>query len=473
MIDEIELVDSDVHPEKVKKAEEVTIDIVFDARSRYRKAVIDRWNSKQRDGGDKRLEIIGPWEKHPRSTAKSLDEVERIEASGDYLGLIVKGYEKLSVSLKAGQASKQLGLYSVSQVLTAAEEFIYDPLYMVASAVGLAVNNETFFLIDLSSIDQKAKSSKLVIKTWRGDERKYKELTIAFGNQEVRENCMPFAINLWTYSDDQPIWSDKEKIRDYLEGLGDYVAVISPRTLGIGSVPVATQIARLKQELKFYRNSKHILVYLAWDKLYAKGVDKPSVVEWVKQAQEVAFELGIDGDRWALYPVDEVNRERYPLLLDPLQVIKAATPDLQTFANPILPATRSNKLSLDQLQSLNDYLAIWQPELQLAALYNKFFLESRKLFWVYKNPEYPAKSTSPEWYYDLPQRAQGLGASGVGFWSFSDTSKTSAWDDLDGRRADWAVFYESKNAYGELVLSRRWLAFLAGIKEVRLLRCSP
>src|SRR5262249_16101295 len=63
-------------------------------------------------------------------------------------------------------------------------------------------------------------------------------------------------------------------------------------------------------------------------------------------------------------------------------------------------------------------------------------------------------------------RAWVLGASGSGVWSYSDTQGTSAWDDLDGRRGDWAAVYE---AQGAVVSIRRWEAFREGLEDLALL----
>jgi hypothetical protein len=54
----------------------------------------------------------------------------------------------------------------------------------------------------------------------------------------------------------------------------------------------------------------------------------------------------------------------------------------------------------------------------------------------------------------------------VGFWSYSDTNGSSAWDDIDGRRPDWAVVYESDKG---VVSSRRWEAFREGLEDYALL----
>lgn len=58
-----------------------------------------------------------------------------------------------------------------------------------------------------------------------------------------------------------------------------------------------------------------------------------------------------------------------------------------------------------------------------------------------------------------------IDAKGVGFWAYSDTSGSSAWDDFDGRRPDYAVVYENKNGP---VSSRRWEAFREGIEDYQL-----
>ena len=67
----------------------------------------------------------------------------------------------------------------------------------------------------------------------------------------------------------------------------------------------------------------------------------------------------------------------------------------------------------------------------------------------------------------LAWNAWNIGASGIGFWSYSDTQGSSAWDDFDGVRPDWAVVYEGD---GKPITSRRWEAFREGVEDYKLLK---
>jgi len=88
--------------------------------------------------------------------------------------------------------------------------------------------------------------------------------------------------------------------------------------------------------------------------------------------------------------------------------------------------------------------------------------------WIYHVPSSPAKQESPlNGYRLLAWRASALGASGVGFWAYGDTARSSAWDDLDGIQPDWSVVYDSESSP---ISTRRWEGFRQGLEDYRLLR---
>ena len=89
-----------------------------------------------------------------------------------------------------------------------------------------------------------------------------------------------------------------------------------------------------------------------------------------------------------------------------------------------------------------------------------------KQWWIYDNPPAPAKKAEPNFYRALALKSWAIGAQGTGFWSYSDTSKSTAWDDFDGRRPDWAIVYEGKD---QIISSRRWEAFAQGVADYDLL----
>ena len=74
-------------------------------------------------------------------------------------------------------------------------------------------------------------------------------------------------------------------------------------------------------------------------------------------------------------------------------------------------------------------------------------------------------------YRLLPWWAWIYGADGIGFWSYSSTEGSSAWNDVDGRQPDWAVVYEAlaPEKDNRPVSSRRWEAFREGLEDYYLL----
>jgi len=117
--------------------------------------------------------------------------------------------------------------------------------------------------------------------------------------------------------------------------------------------------------------------------------------------------------------------------------------------------------------ALRDAVAIWQPQVGGALdsmLAARRWFRPREL-WVYYVPPAPAKAADPRCYRKVAWEAMRANAAGIGVWSYSDTGGSSAWDDLDGARPDWAMVYE---ADGGPVPSRRLAAFLQGATDMRI-----
>ncbi len=155
----------------------------------------------------------------------------------------------------------------------------------------------------------------------------------------------------------------------------------------------------------------------------------------------------------------------YDFLFKVSSWIKASNSQIRLYANPGRVAA-SDLRPGSRLLDLLKLVDIWQPEKKAAEALAPYLGRDR-IFWIYQVGSAPAKRILPACYRKLGWEADRLGTSGLGFWSFSDTGGTSAWDDFDGRRPDWAAAYESSNGP---VSSRRWEGFKAGIGDFKQLK---
>ena len=185
---------------------------------------------------------------------------------------------------------------------------------------------------------------------------------------------------------------------------------------------------------------------------------------WLAALTETMSRAGIDRSRWALYPMDEYSGRRRSFMVATLTLLKSIDPSVQIYVNTI--DTRGNPTHIADLQAIDAWVDIWQPELSFAeGNGRRFFAALNRPWWIYSNGESPAKARLPFDYRIMAWRAHRLGATGIGFWSYSDTYGSSAWEDLDGTRPDWAVVYEGT----PIVSSRRWEAFREGVEDLRML----
>ncbi len=231
------------------------------------------------------------------------------------------------------------------------------------------------------------------------------------------------------------------------------------------------EINKLFKEMQYYKGKGLILLHLGWpywlgeiseSELMSK---KELIIDWIKFLNDKLNDFGMNPKEWALYPVDEPIGEEMEFLKTISPWIKSVDADIQIYANPI--QTKSNSVKIKDLKYLNKYIDFWQPSLKFAKNNGfVFFSKLNKDWWTFGGPGSPVKSAMPYVYRKLSWDAWDIGAKGIGFWSYSDTKNSSAWDDFDGVRPDWAVVYESNEGP---VSSRRWEAFRDGVEDFKLL----
>jgi hypothetical protein len=293
-------------------------------------------------------------------------------------------------------------------------------------------------------------------------------------------NLKPLNAINWAYLSDLPILRQRDAaIRD-LAAHGINTFVVHPGD--IPGLPLdgrwdAVQEARLAHTIALAKQGGTLLLYLGWAanknpvgySLAHQAIDPAAshrLLAWVETLDAYLTTQGLSREQWALYPVDEPNLPGLRLLHVLADAVKRQHPTIQIYANLSAfadPAVRTS--DLEDIRPLVDY---WQPSLAVVrGPLGSWFTTLHRDWWLYSNPKSPAKLASPLHDFRLlAWWAWHYGARGIGFWSYSDTNGSSAWDDLDSRRPDWAVVYESPDG---IVSSRRWEAFREGLEDYALL----
>lgn len=293
-------------------------------------------------------------------------------------------------------------------------------------------------------------------------------------------NLKPLKAINWTYLSDMPILRQRDAaIRDLAaHGINTFVAHPSDIPgLTLDGRWDGAQGARLAHTVALAKQGGMLLLYLGWAAnknpvgyLPTHDAIDPAtshrLLTWVEALDTYLTTQGLSREQWALYPVDEPNLPSLRLLHVVADAVKRRHPTIQIYANLSAfadPAVRTS--DLENVRPLVDY---WQPSLAVVrGPLGSWFTALQRDWWFYSNPKSPAKLASPLHDFRLlAWWAWHYGAKGIGFWSYSDTNGSSAWDDLDSRRPDWAVVYESPNG---IVSSRRWEAFREGLEDYTLL----
>ncbi|OQW65361.1 MAG: hypothetical protein BVN29_10130 [Nitrospira sp. ST-bin5] len=397
----------------------------------------------------------------------------------------------VTIAIRGKKASPVgLRLRAVVGVLAADGTIALDALPSVTEGqvIPVSAKQAAYFWItaDLSKYCCGNTELTIVVKELK-DGAEYKlPLHLTVANYALPSSKQPHAIN-WGYTNDKPIWSNPQEALDDLVSHGVNVFVIHPSNIPqpmLSGSWDAKMLEKLLSTAKVFKNRGMLLLYLGWNLDRATndnrldwlldhtgGTDNrrdQALQRWLTMLTKELGSLGFDKSDWALYPVDEPHGNNLQALRGVATLIKRVDPSIQIYANPTSPS--NGRTTPADLEPLRPYINIWQPDLAFAAGDGKSFFQTlSKPWWIYSNPSSPAKSASPfNHYRKMAWKAWTLGSSGVGFWSYSDTQGSSAWDDLDGSRPDWAVVYEGQS----IISSRRWEAFSEGLEDFRLLQAA-
>lgn len=366
-------------------------------------------------------------------------------------------------------------VFYVEPVLTANGNTVYDPIIPtnLTKEVRLSPLTTQYLLLRTNGLTNGSRDVRVVLKGQQGSLRKEVRPQVTVLPSIPDERVRPPYINLWSYSSDFPIWNNinKHEMLDELVAAGVNVFVIHPsRIPSIEKPKDSTKITAFKKELALYKERGVVLLFLGLRKKL-KQMDDKRFGGWIKSLSEIMQAENYGEDEWAFYPLDEAKKEHAKEIVRLTQKIKRAVKVAPIYVNP--NDELFSVLSSAEKQQIFKNVSYWQPSYSGGSKNVKTLLNhSKGEFWVYENQVSPNKEVIPGCYRAVGPNAHRIGATGFGLWSFSDTGKSSAYNDFDGRRPDWAMVYEGKGK-GPFVSSRRWEAFKRGIVDYhKLASCS-
>lgn len=412
----------------------------------------------------------------------------RSERESACLGLLnlTDSDQDLTISVEGeSKIAASVSLREVAKILVADGSQVYDPLlplkdghHIIAPA---KLSAYLWIQADLRSMPPGQHRLSILVRDHTKKVVYSVPLILNVIDQQLPVNRRPAAFT-WAYSIDLPIWRNPAKAVADLVDHGINVFLIHPSKIPMPTLTgqwngkVATTLA---DDISLYRGKGLILLHLGWrpgQPAWLKplsdqniALQKAALQAWVWQLYSFLKGLGLSEKEWALYPVDEPHSDLLPYLRELAKWMKEAAPSIQIYANPDI--AHSYRTTSADLIPLSAYIDLWQPALNLAtgpaASFFTILTNLSRPWWIYDGPPAPAKAASPWHYYRLLSwRSWAAGAKGVGVWSYSDTTGTTAWDDLDGRRPDFALVYEGNDGP---ISSRRWEAFRKGLEDFQLL----
>jgi len=390
------------------------------------------------------------------------------------------------ISISVEQENAGLRMRLLAPVVAANGRIMYDAIRSIDAKGQVDVlPSELQFLwfdVPIVAVEGDSRANKVSIRDGERVILSVELTTTALRGQAGRRA----RINTWAYYDDVPIWSHAEHAAELLHRHGVNVSTIHHKRIPMPTISRRWDIqgeARLREALKAVNDDDEVLLYLNWsrDRLGEYGLpfldwqsEEPTsevvaaVTSWLARLKLVLRESGVQQSRWALYPVDEPTSKDVDYLRRIVKLIKSIDRSVRIYINPTFTPGSLAFTSVDDLRPLAPYVDIWQPRLELVKGHGSAFYQGvAGEFWIYENPPYPAKAAEPlRDYMLLGWEAWARAASGFGVWSFSDTWQTSAWNDFDGHKGDWAMAYETPNGQ---ISSRRLEALRAAAQDYRLL----
>ncbi len=412
-----------------------------------------------------------------------IDNLKVIGYKGEQESLIIgiKNLTKSALNLNVivdeikPQKTFNLQLNQLDSILSANGELVFDPILPLTNGqIVLSPYEIKYLWLRFDLLTSTSSRNKTILSLYKENEYIIKKVDINVDIIPVPGNYKKLNFITWGYLQDVPIKASPKKALEDLLDHGVNMHVIHPTSIPqptVSSSISVSKVEKLKSDIGFFKNHGFILLFLNWPRNYSlsslpDSEQKKILKKWLVHIDTIFSELGIEKKSWALYPVDEPHGDDITFLKKVYPWLKEAVPDINLYANPI--STTSGKTTFSDLEVLAEYIDYWQPSFTFAVNEgHEFFSSLSSDWWVYKNSETPSKSVAPIIYRLLAWQAWSIGATGAGFWSYSDTGNSSAWNDFDGHRPDWAVVYEGNNGP---ISSRRWEAVKEGIEDYNLIK---
>ncbi len=198
---------------------------------------------------------------------------------------------------------------------------------------------------------------------------------------------------------------------------------------------------------------------------------KKVFTSWLKDLAQHLRNLGIDYNRYALYPFDESIADDYYELA---KLIKSIDPKIRLYAN-------SFGKGPEEFMRFRELIDIWCLQDSHIVRHPDWFeaIKSfRKQMWTYECLE-PMKAQQPYSYYRLlPWRAFQRSQGGAGFWIYyyglDFEPGAVPWDDTLRPQGFSGVVYGAKASpvaglTDGIIPSRRWQAFREGVEDYQYL----
>lgn len=372
---------------------------------------------------------------------------------------------------------KGASVFEVKESFIRSGEYVYDYMQPVLSKDVIIQPLSTTYLwyqLPLKAVTMNKSPDWVSISDTT--DKVLKSFSISLGSYSCEDISDPMDLNVWSYSVNKPVWSNKEETVKHLYASGVNYFTVHPKLvpkLGFKGWNIKKGV-RFSDEINLYRGKGTILIIPGWSpgkvgfsdgEMSTENISK--ITKWINEFVTIMQQNGLKYSDWALYVIDEPHGKKLDFLKFMAPLINKVNKNIRIYANP--DYSRKQGASVRDLQYLNEYIDLWQPSWDFyIKTGGRFFDGLNKKWMIYRNPEYPAKAAEPEFDYRyMAWRADVASATGIGVWSYDDTQGSSAIDDFDGIRSDWSMMYESENNIPSP--SRRWMALLKGIDDVRLI----
>ena len=371
----------------------------------------------------------------------------------------------VSLSMMMEEAP-DLSIYEVPYVKSAALEYVADP--MIPMAENFTMSPGTSHMLFLTVHGKKLGTWQTSMKIVSGDLITLIPINIKVSNVELPSE---FSLNSVVW-DELNFKITNDRKTDAVDDLSSHhtnVVVVPYEYLPIPEIKNDPFFNRLENYLKIYknRNISKVLLFLHFGSesrstvngryIFMEETWKIWFRDWFEKIMLACEKAGFSKERVYLYPFDEVAGRQLDMLGMLSSWCRREIPEVNLYSTIDLVQSLKSIQYVDIAQvvpKLLDRIGSTKPEI-----------------WMY-DTKGPSKSNSPYSYYRLMSwKAFSLGLKGVGFWAYADAGKGdnagSAWDDFDGRRADYAVIYEGDG--NSIISSRRWEAWRIGIEDYELL----